>query len=62
MVGKIKIFDIRGACCLETAGLVKKLSELHSGEVLEVVMDKSMKEMAKKISRAGELRDYGNGR
>jgi len=46
---KVEVFDVRGACCLETAGLGKKLNELPSGEILEVVMDKSMKEMAGKI-------------
>lgn len=46
---EVEVFDVRGACCLETAGLGKKLKELPSGEVLEVVMDKSMKEMAGKI-------------
>ena len=49
MVEEKKVFDIRGACCLETAGLGKRLSELSYGDVLEVIMDKSMKEMAEKI-------------
>jgi TusA-related sulfurtransferase len=47
---EIEVFDVRGACCLETAGLGEKLKGLSPGEVLEVVMDKSMKEMAKKIA------------
>lgn len=49
MVKKIKAFDIRGACCLETAGLGRRLSELSSGEIVEVIMDKAMKKMAEKI-------------
>ncbi len=49
MVQGKKVFDIRKACCLETAGLGKKLSGLSPGDVLEVIMDKTMKEMAEKI-------------
>jgi len=49
MIQGKKVFDIREACCLESAGKGKRLRELPSGEVLEVIMDKAMKEMAEEI-------------
>jgi TusA-related sulfurtransferase len=49
MVQEKEVFDIRGACCLESAGLGRRLSELSPGGALEVIMDKSMREMAEKI-------------
>jgi TusA-related sulfurtransferase len=49
MVQGKKVFDIREACCLESAGLGKRLRELPSDEVLEVIMDKTMKETAEEI-------------
>lgn len=35
---KMKVIDIRDACCLVSAGLDKKLRQLTSGEQVEVVI------------------------
>jgi len=37
MKGKMKVVDIRDACCLISAGLDKHLKQLTSGEKVEII-------------------------
>ena len=38
----VEAMDVRGACCLSTAGVSDRLESLSEGEILEVVLDETM--------------------
>lgn len=38
----VEVMDVRGACCLATAGIKSRLEDLSEGEILEVVLDEEL--------------------
>jgi tetrahydromethanopterin S-methyltransferase subunit A len=41
-MSNVEVMDVRGACCLSTAGVSDRLESLSEGEILEVVLDETM--------------------